>query len=69
MSVFPLTTSKQFSPSNLLFRVLRKAVACTRLSEIGDTWKEFDVIGIDEGQFFEDVSLNLTTKTQNYIDL
>jgi len=38
--------------------VVRKAVACTRLSEIGDTWKEFDVIGIDEGQFFEDVSLN-----------
>jgi thymidine kinase len=26
------------------------------LSEIKDQWKDFDVIGIDEGQFFEDVS-------------
>jgi len=40
----------------LYFRILRTAIACMKLSEIGDIWKEFDVIGIDEGQFFEDVS-------------
>ena len=27
------------------------------LSELGEDWKEYDVIGIDEGQFFKDVSL------------
>jgi len=36
-------------------RNTRNAVACTRLSEIGDCWKQFDVIGVDEGQFFEDI--------------
>jgi len=25
------------------------------LSEIKDQWKDFDVIGIDEGQFFDDI--------------
>lgn len=39
--------------------ILRSAVACKRLEEIGDEWKAFDVIGIDEGQFFEDVSTRL----------
>lgn len=29
------------------------SVSC--LSEIGNDWKEFDVIGIDEGQFFSDL--------------
>jgi hypothetical protein len=28
----------------------------TTLAELGDTWKDFDVIGIDEGQFYSDVS-------------
>jgi len=28
----------------------------TTLAELGDDWKEFDVIGIDEGQFYTDVS-------------
>jgi len=26
------------------------------MSEIGDSWKQFDVIAIDEGQFFEDIA-------------
>ena len=26
------------------------------LSELGDTWKSADVIGIDEAQFYKDVS-------------
>ena len=26
------------------------------MSDLGDEWRSFDVIGIDEGQFFEDVS-------------
>tara|TARA_B110000285_G_scaffold198622_1_gene231209 strand:+ start:198 stop:332 length:135 start_codon:yes stop_codon:yes gene_type:complete len=35
-----------------------KAVCVTKLSEIGDTWKNYDVVGVDEGQFFLDVSLS-----------
>ena len=34
---------------------MKKAVSCNKLTELGDTWKTFDVIGIDEGQFFADV--------------
>ena len=33
-------------------------MACKTLSELEDHWREFDVIGIDEGQFFDDVSKN-----------
>ena len=33
----------------------RDAIPVTRLEEIGDLWKDFDVIGIDEGQFFADI--------------
>ena len=25
------------------------------LSQLGDTWRGYDVIGIDEGQFFADI--------------
>lgn len=32
-----------------------EAKAVTRLSDLGDSWLEFDIIGIDEGQFFPDV--------------
>jgi len=32
------------------------ARAVTLLSELGDDWKNFDVIGVDEGQFYNDVS-------------
>lgn len=34
---------------------LRTAVACKKLKEVKEYWREFDVIGIDEGQFFEDI--------------
>ena len=32
-----------------------KAMGATKLSDIGEEWRFYDVIGIDEGQFFEDV--------------
>ena len=35
-----------------------KAVCVKLLAEIGDKWKNYDVIGVDEGQFFLDVSLS-----------
>lgn len=34
---------------------LRPAIACKKLDEVKDNWKKFDVLGIDEGQFFEDI--------------
>lgn len=34
---------------------VRCAIACKTLSELEDSWRHFDVIGIDEGQFFDDV--------------
>ncbi|TNV75953.1 hypothetical protein FGO68_gene12760 [Halteria grandinella] len=37
-------------------RQTSKAVGAKLLSEIGDLWTNFDVIGIDEGQFFDDVA-------------
>lgn len=36
-------------------KILAKAVACTKLSELGDTYKQYRAIYIDEGQFFEDI--------------
>ena len=36
-------------------RVSKVAVNCKHLTELGNSWQDFDVIGIDEGQFFEDV--------------
>ena len=30
----------------------------TKLSELGDSWMNYDVIGIDEGQFYADVSIS-----------
>lgn len=35
--------------------IRNQAYACTLLSELGDYWMQFDVIGIDEGQFFPDI--------------
>ncbi len=32
-----------------LHRIEKKAVSVKRLSEIGDEWKRFQVLGIDEG--------------------
>ncbi len=37
------------------YRHESKAIGATRLSDIGEEWKFYDVIGVDEGQFFEDV--------------
>ncbi|CCW70340.1 unnamed protein product [Phytomonas sp. Hart1] len=34
---------------------LRAHVAATRLSDLGEFWKLYDVIAIDEGQFFPDI--------------
>jgi len=33
----------------------RVAFSCKTLSEVKDNWKDYDVLGIDEGQFFEDI--------------
>ncbi len=30
-------------------------MSCVLLEELGDLWKEYDIIGIDEGQFYEDI--------------
>ncbi|KAG8345069.1 putative Thymidine kinase [Trypanosoma vivax] len=30
-------------------------ISVTKLSDIGDVWKEYDVVAVDEGQFFSDV--------------
>lgn len=35
---------------------MRKAVSCQKLEQLGESWREYDVIGIDEGQFFPDVA-------------
>ena len=34
---------------------MTEAKACKCLSELEESYKNFDVIGIDEGQFFKDV--------------
>lgn len=39
-----------------------QAYSCKKLSEIGKAWMQFDIIGIDEGQFFEDVSAKLINR-------
>lgn len=42
-----------------------KAVCVKTLAEIGDKWKNYDVIGVDEGQFFTDVVPFCETLAQN----
>ena len=37
-------------------RVKQDAVSLQTLSDLKDLWKSYDCIGIDEGQFYEDVS-------------
>ena len=41
-----------------MFRIKEGAVAVTTLAELDESWKEADVIGIDEAQFYKDVSEN-----------
>jgi len=48
---------------------LRPAIACKKLDEVKDYWKKFDVLGIDEGQFFEDVSKIKFTKINRFFEL
>jgi len=36
-------------------KLMIKAVSASKLTEIGEKYKSFDVIGIDEGQFFDDI--------------
>ena len=33
-----------------------RAISARALAEVADVWSSYDVIGIDEGQFFPDVS-------------
>lgn len=40
------------------FRKEHPAIPCTKLKDITDQLMEYDVIGIDEGQFYEDVHKN-----------
>lgn len=42
--------------SLLLYRVKENAVSVRQLSELGESWRNYDCIGIDEGQFYKDVS-------------
>lgn len=35
--------------------VSEKAIPATCLADLQDDWKKFDVLGIDEGQFFTDI--------------
>ena len=37
-----------------VYRIKQSAVSVRLLSELGDSWRNYDVIGIDEGQFFKD---------------
>ena len=39
-----------------VFRVKQDAVSLQKLSDLKDVWKNYDCIGIDEGQFYDDVS-------------
>lgn len=41
------------------------AVACTYLAELGNSWVDFDVIGVDEGQFFPDIVKFCETAANN----
>jgi len=33
----------------------KEAIPLLKLAELGDAWRQYDVIGIDEGQFFTDL--------------
>ena len=48
--------SRVILTETLTYRQTMKALGAKTLKEIGDLYREFDVIGIDEGQFFPDVT-------------
>ena len=39
-----------------MYRIKEEAVSVSELSQLGEAWKEADVIGVDEAQFYKDVS-------------
>jgi hypothetical protein len=39
-----------------MFRAKELAISVRALTDLGDSWKNYDCIGIDEGQFYKDVS-------------
>jgi hypothetical protein len=45
--------------TNFIFRQESPALKCTQLREILNELSEYDVIGIDEGQFYSDVNFLL----------
>ena len=45
--------------------IKKDAIPVTTLAEVGDLWRDFDVIGIDEGQFFSDLVQFAETAANN----
>lgn len=43
------------------------AISCTKLEELGDRWKKYKVIFIDEGQFFDDIKQFTLNALENQI--
>jgi len=45
--------------SYLLFRQTMRAIGAQKLCDVANVGSDYDVIGIDEGQFFPDVRFKL----------
>ncbi len=41
---------------HLFFRQMMNAIGARTMGDIGDLYRDYDVIAVDEGQFFPDVS-------------
>ena len=63
---FQLTTGKAAFSTHTP-RQASKAIGATKMSQVGEEWRSYDVIGVDEGQFFDDVSLVLPIYSDRYI--
>lgn len=48
-------------------RTTLPAISCTKLEELGEEWKKYRVIFIDEGQFFEDIKQFVLHALKNQI--
>jgi len=48
-----MATHDRYHP--LLFRVTKKALKTSKLMEITELCSNYDVIGVDEGQFFSEI--------------